>query len=88
MARLTREDDGTLTKYAWPGGYPVFYLVADNGVLCADCANGTNDSDASEDTDDTQWKLVACDVNWEDESLYCDYCSAQIESAYGEEVQK
>lgn len=23
--------------YAWPGGYPIYYVTRDGGVLCPDC---------------------------------------------------
>ena len=83
---LLAENDGKFPSYAWPGGYPIFYLAADNGVLCAECANTEpcvkNASD--EYPDDNQWRIVASDINWEDASLYCDNCSKRIESAYAE----
>lgn len=86
--RLHRDSSGQLPTYAWPGGYPIFYYTADEAVLCADCANGQNGSDASESSDDPQWQLTACDVNWEDDSLTCDHCNSAIESAYGEPEDK
>lgn len=88
------EKDGTFPAYAWPGGYPMFYVTADNSVLCPACANKENGSEAfvSGDPqpddgcpDDKQWKMVACDVNYENTSLYCDHCNARIDSAYGDE---
>ena len=66
-------DAGKLMYYAWPGGYPMFYLNQHNEVICPDCAN------------DTYHHLVAADANWEDPHLYCDHCSQRIESAYAEE---
>jgi len=30
------------------------------------------------------WRVIACEVNWEDEDLYDDHTGEQIESAYGE----
>jgi len=69
-------------KWAWPGGYPIYYVCEDGGVLCADCANNnidlTTDPDAERD-----WKIVAGDINYEDDSLSCDNCYGHIESAYG-----
>jgi len=61
----------------------VFYMAEDNGIFCADCARGKNDSDASPASDDKQWHLVAADVNWEDTDMVCDHCYSLIESAYG-----
>lgn len=69
--------------YAWPGGYPLFYLAADNSVICPECMNGRNGSEASPGHDDRSWRVVAVDVHYEGEPLSCDHCSAEIESAYG-----
>lgn len=76
-------ESGKLQAYAWPGGYPTFYLTADCGVLCPACANlpecefyyGSNE----------QRTIVAAGINWEDENMYCDNCNMGIESAYGED---
>lgn len=86
---LPKNDDGTYPAYAWPGGYPIFYVTKDNSALCPDCANRKNGSLATEieDPEDSyqkQWLLVAADINYENQNLYCDHCNKQIESAYGE----
>ena len=74
MNTLPRNEDGTLAEYAWPGGYPLFYLTDDEGdILCPACANKEADH-----------PLVA-DVNYEDPALYCDECGNRIESAYAED---
>jgi hypothetical protein len=76
-----RLENGKLPAYAFPGGYPIFYLAADNGVLCPDCANAyTPDRD-----NERQLKPVECDINYEDDSLYCEHCNKRIESAYAED---
>lgn len=82
---LHRNEDGSLPSFAWPGGYPMYYLCADNGILCPDCANGENGSEANKGawTDDKQWRIVDSDVHWEGEPLICDHCNKEIESAYG-----
>ena len=67
-------EKGILTSHAWPGGYPVFYLDTESNVICSDCAN------KKEITPD----IVAADINYEDDSLYCDECCKRIESAYAE----
>lgn len=79
MSMPERDSNGALPAYAWPGGYPIFYLAADNGVLCPKC---TNDYAEGRDTEE-QLKPIAADINWEDETMFCDHCSTQIESAYG-----
>ncbi len=83
-----RDDNGSLPAYVWPGGYPIFYLCADSGILCPTCANKESavaEADSHADYPDyDQWRIVDADVNWEDSSLYCDNCSERIESAYAE----
>ena len=68
-------------KWAWPGGYPIYYVCKDGGILCSHCANEniklTSDPEAASD-----WCIVATDINYEDPDLTCDHCSKHIESAY------
>lgn len=79
-----KQNSGTLDAYAWPGGYPIFYLVADNGVLCPNCANTEAPKGLDADCpDDDQWRVVAHDIHWEGEPITCDHCYGEIESAYG-----
>jgi len=69
------EDDGTLAKYAWPGGYPLYYLDANGDVLCPDCANANDEYNAP---------LAAAGIHWEGPAMHCDHCGAAIASAYGD----
>lgn len=82
---IYRDEDGLFIKFAWPGGYPVYHVVADGGVLCAKCANENSRNTDPEYPDDNQWRVVASEVNWEDAHLFCDHCNERIESAYGED---
>jgi hypothetical protein len=75
-ALRTEENGFTLPKYAWPGGYPIFYADSEGNALCPDCAN---------ENDEFSAELVAYDINWEDPALYCDHCGERIESAYADE---
>ena len=84
MATITRDENGKVDSWAWPGGYPLFYICADSGILCPDCANGENGSLATETDPTEDWRVVAYDINWEDPDLFCDHCSRRIESAYKE----
>ena len=81
MKDIPIDDKGDYISYAWPGGYPIFYVTKDCGVLCPKCSN--ENKELTKDKDDPQWFIVDYDVNWEDESLYCDNCNEKIESAYG-----
>lgn len=82
---LPRDDEGQLTAYAWPGGYPVFYLCDDGGVVCPDCARQAEREELTTDpVANPGWSLIAAGVNWECSALYCDHCGRRIESAYAE----
>lgn len=69
---LPRNSDGTLAAYVWPGGYPLYYLDAENNTLCPACANKEGYSSPVTDAD----------VNYEDTDLICNDCYKRIESAY------
>lgn len=69
-------------SWAWPGGYPIYYLCADGGVLCPKCAN--DNIDLTTQTDDKQWHIVGVDIHYEGSAIVCDHCNKDIESAYGD----
>lgn len=84
---IHKNEDGTYPAYAWPGGYPLYFITAD-GALCPSCANLERERIESTDpeySDDDQWRIAAQVVNWKDPDLYCDHCGERIESAYAEE---
>ena len=72
--------------YAWPGGYPRYFLCSDGEVLSFAAAkeNEAVIVDAIADGDDSGWRVVACDINWEDTDMVCAHSGEPIESAYGE----
>ena len=87
------QSDGAPIKYAWPGGYPVFYFArtgyrndageleasdhdSDEAICCADCAAKALSKEII---------LTNNAINWEYDSLFCEFCSQRIESAYGDE---
>jgi hypothetical protein len=76
-------ENGNYPAYAWPGGYPMYYLCKDGGVLCPKCLN--DNKALINDPDEPEWYVLASDINYEDPDLYCDNCSERIESAYAEE---
>ncbi len=77
------KEKGAYDYYAWPGGYPLFYITIDYGILCPKCCN--ENKDLLSDEYDPQWYVIAYEVNWEDENMYCDHCNEKIESAYGDD---
>jgi hypothetical protein len=72
--------------YAWPGGYPLFFITADGAALSFKAARDNRrlilEAIATNDTRGG-WRIAALDVNWEDSTLTCDHTGAPIESAYG-----
>lgn len=74
-----RESDGTLSAYAWPGGYDLYYVMDDGGVLCPACANLPEVHIGGEADG---WRLECADANYEDDDLFCAHCNAQIPASY------
>ncbi len=71
--------------YAWPGGYPVYFVTSTGDALsyAAALANPLNV------IDDIQsgfggWRIVGTDINWEDADLICSHTYLPIESAYAD----
>lgn len=76
---------GEIEKYAWPGGYPLFYIMEDGSAICPDCLKKNLDrAREAREYCEKSWHVVGYEINWEDDSLLCDECNAVIESAYGE----
>ena len=71
--------------YGWPGGYPRFFVLSDGEALSYNAARSEQAliEQAIADADDSGWRVVACDINWEDSELTCAHTGALIESAYG-----
>lgn len=87
MTKATRDETGKFPSYAWPGGYPIIYIMGDGETLCPDCANGKNGSEATDNPDTpADWRIVGCDVHWEGEPETCAHCREEVKSAYGEAV--
>jgi len=70
--------------WAWPGGYPLYFICNDGGSLCFKCAKleARYIIESYKDTND-DWRVIGCEVNYENE-IFCVHCSDKIESAYGE----
>lgn len=73
--------------YAWPGGYPRFFITDDGESLSYAAARECQAEieSAIESGAGSGWCIVACDVNWEDPDLFCAHTGARIESAYAED---
>lgn len=74
--------------YAWPGGYPMFFITTDGAALSFKTvrANWREVVDAHLRRDQwSGWALDGFDVNWEDPALFDDHTGERIESAYADE---
>lgn len=72
--------------YAWPGGYPLYFITSDGDALSFETVREEfpRIATAIRDSDRNGWRVVGCDVNWEDAELLCTHSSRRIESAYGD----
>jgi hypothetical protein len=72
--------------HAWPGGYPLYFLCADGGSLCFDCARAQAREIIAAHRlgrySRSGWRVIACDINYEDTELLCEQCNKRIEAAY------
>ena len=70
--------------YAWPGGYPLFFITSDGAVLSFNAAKleRRNILDSIQTGTDDGWRIVGVDINYEDSELICDHTGERIESAY------
>ena len=74
--------------YAWLAG-PVYLVTDDGAALCFKCAHEEfrNIVWSIQNECSDGWRVIGCDVNYEDPELYCDHCSKLIESACGEDEE-
>jgi hypothetical protein len=73
--------------YAWPGGYPLYFITHDGEALSFASVrkNLATILDSIAHNHKDGWRVVACDVNYEDSTLTCADSGERIESAYGED---
>ena len=70
--------------YAWPGGYPLYFITHDGAALSFKAARQERRAilESIRDRSNDGWRVVGMDVNWEDAELTCDHTGEPIESAY------
>ena len=73
-------------QYAWPGGYPRYFIMKDNEAMSFDSCEKEQkrieSAMADETSCDDEWIPVAVDINWEDDYLFCAHSGEKIECAY------
>lgn len=72
--------------YAWPGGYPYYFITNDGEALSFATARSERRLilEALRDHDNSGWRVVGMDINWEDSELTCSHTGERIESAYAD----
>jgi hypothetical protein len=72
--------------YAWPGGYPCFFVMSDGDSMSFDAAkeNIREILEAIRDRSNNGWRPLALEINYEDPDLLCCHTGERIESAYTE----
>lgn len=73
--------------YAWPGGYPCFFLMADGEALSFKAAKENRREilfalSCRDVRPHDDWLPIAVEINWEDSSLMCAHTGESIETAY------
>lgn len=70
--------------YAWPGGYPLYFITNDGAALSFKAAqeNAEQIRDSIINKTNDGWQVCAIETNWEDPDLTCDHTGEPIESAY------
>ena len=73
--------------YAWPGGYPLYFICSDGEALSFSAAKENKDLiiDSIKSQSNDGWRVTAIDINWEDANLICAHTGDRIPSAYAEE---
>lgn len=72
--------------YAWPGGYPCYFITHDGEALSFKAVRDEYRlvlRSVREKSNDG-WRVIAVDVNYEDQDLYCAHTNEHIQAAYGE----
>jgi hypothetical protein len=73
--------------YAWPGGYPRYFVAHDGEALsyAAATENKAQIVDDIRECENSGWRVIGCEINWEDTELYCAHTNKRIPSAYGDD---
>ena len=80
--------------WAWPGGYPLFFLLSDLEPLSFEAAveNADRIREGITEKDTNRWggwNVIGIDVNWEDPALFCCHKTRlRIPSAYAEDKEE
>lgn len=71
-------------QYAWPGGYPLFFIMSDGSPLSFEAVreNFRLCVDALKRHLDDGWRVAAVEINYEEPDLLCAHTGKPIDCAY------
>lgn len=75
-------------EYTNLGGYPLYFIAADNEALSFEAVRErfrTVVADTLGMSGMRDFKIVGCEINYEDADLYCAHTGKRIPSAYAED---
>lgn len=77
-------------KYAWPGGYPMYFITSDGAALNFSTVREElcNVLDSIKRGSSGGWRVVACDINYEGHDLIDAHTSESIECAYPKDEEE
>lgn len=70
--------------YAWPKGYPIFFVTDDGAILSFSAAfeNQQMIAESIRGNFRDGWRVSGYDINYEDRELICDRTGERIPAAY------
>lgn len=71
-------------EYAWPGGYQRYFVMSNGEALSFDMAKACKREvlEAIRDRDNSGWRIVGADINYEDGELVCRHSGLPIPASY------
>ena len=85
QARWNGIKNAIRSRYAWPGGYPLYIVMADGEALSIDAARENYKLICAayiRGDKHNSWLAEGANINYEDENLHCAHTGEKIESAY------
>ncbi len=88
IAILRQVKQAIRQPYAWPGGYPLYVLMADGEALSIEAARSEFKlvAYATLFAQRDEWRAAAVAIHYEDTELYCAHTNEQIGSVYEESL--
>lgn len=69
-------------KFESLGMYEKHWITKNGGVLCFECVTENLEQCSDFEAQNPNWFLIGCQINWEDNQLYCDHCNRKINEEY------